>query len=104
MNNSFNIIKYSFCAIAFLLIIAYLLCDMSMTLNNYLKFRHYKTVSNTIKNIHFSDGNDAYIELEGDYTEYVTIEVPSQYRIQENLRKHYTTICVEAEVLHRVIT
>ena len=43
---------------------------MSMTLNNYLKIRHYKTVSGTIKKVHFTDGNGAYIKLKGDYTEY----------------------------------
>ena len=73
MKNSYNgegILLNVAGVIAFLLIIIYLLCDMSMTLNNYLKIRHYKTVSGTIKKVHFTDGNGAYIKLKGDYTEY----------------------------------
>lgn len=73
MKNSYNgvgILLNVAGVIAFLLIIIYLLCDMSMTLNNYLKILHYKTVSGTIKKVHFTDGNGAYIKLKGDYTEY----------------------------------
>ena len=73
MNNScFNILKTSFCAILLMLLIAYLLCDMSMSLNDYLKMRRYNLVTGLIKSVKYnSDGSNAYIELKNAHTEYI---------------------------------
>ena len=73
MKNSYNrvgILFYVVGVIGFVWLIVYLLCDMSMSLNDYLKIRHYKLVSGTIKKIHYTDGG-TYIKLKGDYTEYI---------------------------------
>ena len=66
-----GIIFYFVGVIGFVWLIIYLLCDMSMTLNDCLKIRHYKLVSGTINKIHYTDGDGAYIKLKGDYTEYI---------------------------------